>query len=194
MTHKPYVICAILSTIFLTGSSMQQSILGTTKPNVNFYGKLETHQGNVYSVENITINSMFRQIPVYEVPKITTDEHILDLAKGYDKAELDLAEMSEIAVPNQQAIWTVIETRNKRKHEKKFIEIQVTYKDKTERHYLIQENSKIGCDQIMTSGPIEIEKNISIIAIKTLNIEGFKYRDIGKQQEQDKKTTNNPSK
>jgi tmRNA-binding protein len=157
-------------------SEQGSNIDGRKKQAINFTGTLITQQGDEISIENISIGRLYKQIPVYEMPlktekKLTLDKNPLE---GII-TRIDLAEISELLVPEPEKIWYFQKKERSRKTE--YIEITIVSKDTehTTRHYLIELGRKIICDEVNAAGPIE--KDIPLSAVKKLQIKGFTIRD-----------------
>lgn len=195
--HSLYVIIA--STLLFINWSQQETIAGGTKPSINFYGKLTTLQGNQYSIENITIDHLYKQIPLYEAP----NQEALGQAEAQEKNEqngdhckglrltnnpvsgiitkIDLSETSEIRVPNPDKTYYFQRKKGYRCLE--FIEIEIISadKEKTKHTYLIDAERKMYCDEVNPAGPIE--KEVPMQAIKSLQVEGYHFRDTLKKDD-----------
>ena len=63
-----------------------------------------TYNGEIYSVDNISIGRMYKQIPVYELPKSKDSKLTSDPKKGII-SKLDLKEIKEIRVQHPSTIW-----------------------------------------------------------------------------------------
>lgn len=153
-------------------------INGAKKNKVNFYGVLHTINGEIYSVENISIGRIYKQIPVYEKPETPNDQQGTlenDPKKGII-TKLDLSEIQEIYVPQSTKTWHYQQKDGARKTD--YIEIKVNQKGLIST-YLIDINRKIMCDQISPSGPIE--KEVPFNSLDRILIEGYRQRDSAKK-------------
>lgn len=155
------------------------------KQPVNFSGKIMTHQGQEFIVDNISIYGKYEKIPVIDKPvnhaepvmNADTKQYEIKLDANpnadFSKTSLDLNEIKEINVPSPNTIWTY---QKKERHQKiELIEIEVTTKSNTKTSYLLEPKTPIYCDAIDSAGPQE--KTVPLSAIKTLIIEGYTYRD-----------------
>lgn len=207
MSHiKPLPLLLIASCVLFINWSTQETISGGSKPTINFYGKLKTQQGNAYSIENITVDHLFKQIPLYEVPTPASLEAQDETKNGQNNdkqtgirlatspingiiTKIDLSETSEIRVLEPEKVYFFQRKKGYRTLE--FIEIEIISADqeKTKHTYLIEADRKIYCDEINPAGPIE--KEVPVQAIKSLEIEGYHFRDTLKKAEtQGSRTTN----
>ena len=169
--------------------------------NVVFEGILTTQEGHVYKVNEINFNKLIKQIPVFEMPSKDSFEIIdnktnllkKNPAEKLEITKLDLSEISMISVPNPDVIWYYKRNQdgvacpiecsgNDRRYKisedpraSKYIEIKVTDKTGEVDNYLVEANKKIYCSQITASGPRE--KDVQLLAIKTLTITGYHKRD-----------------
>ncbi len=169
-------ISMITCILFLVNwTSQDATISGNKKHRVNFYGLLETQEGNIYKVENISIGMKYKQIYFFEAPNKIPHDRILTLdpRKGFI-AKIDLSEIYEVKVPHPNLRLSFKKGSGK----KEYIEVIIVLRDqdKTERTYLIEPNRKIECDEVTSAGTIEME-SMSFAALKRLVINGYRYRD-----------------
>lgn len=140
--------------------SNDDSIAGKDKPKINFYGKLTDSSGKTYSVENITISGMYKQIPLYQKPADKNTDPTNNITR------IDFAEVYSIRVPFPDTVLTY--------NSRQYIELEVTSADlkRTKDTYIIEASKRLVCDQVNTAGPIE--KDLSFKAVDTLIFEGHK--------------------
>lgn len=193
---KPLI--AIAACILCINWSSQETIAGKVKPHINFYGKLNTHQGKTYTIENITIDHLLKQVPLYEVPSKQTTPPESESAKTTDGEQhagtrlasnptsgiitkIDLSETSEIRVPRPETTYYF--QRKKGFRTLDFVEIEIISadKEKTKHTYLIETDRKVYCDEVNPAGPIE--KEVPIQSIQSLGIEGYHFRDTIKKED-----------
>ncbi len=183
------IVCALITCQIAQGWGSEAGTSVEKKQKTNFYGTLETQQGNTTNVENISIEGKYKQIPVYERPqdvdkeKITTkkrqkvsiEEIPLDIDPSSDLVVtyIDLNEIKEIKVPNAHQQW--VYRRDDSKRALYYVEISVISKGGSQTSYLISRSTKIWCHGISDSGPEE--KKVPLPAVKTLTIDGFCVRD-----------------
>lgn len=176
-------VCAVL-VLLANWTTQDTTVTGDKKHRVNFFGTLETQEGNKYKVENISIGMKYKQIYFYEAPQEIPKDLMLtkDPRKGF-VAKIDLSEVTEIKVPHPERKLTF----KKGTAKKEYVEVVIIFKDeeKTKRRYLIDPRKKIECDEITKAGPIELE-SLSFAALKHLVIKGYRYREP-EQDEVDKK-------
>jgi len=162
--------------LLVNWTTQETTIAGDKKHRVNFFGILETQEGNRYEVENISIGLRYKQIPLYEAPKEIPKNLMLtkDPRKGLI-AKIDLAEVTEFQISNFDK-KLIYQKKGSSKNE--YIKIVVIFKDeeKTKRQYLIDLRRKLECDEINKAGPIELE-SLSFSALKRLIIKGYRYRE-----------------
>ena len=174
-----YMITIVGVVTLINWRGPEPTVDGNLKHKVNFYGKLTTHQGAKYDVDNISFDRQYKQITMYdkpsEHPKPVNQEILLNVnpSKNYIATKIDLSETSEIQVPNPYTIW--IYQKKKKKRKLKFIEVIVVSKSNTKHHYLLERKTKVYCDEIDTAGPVE--KIVPLPAIKSLKIDGYSFRD-----------------
>lgn len=171
-----------------TGS--ETSVSGNHKQTVNFDGILSTHHGKEYPVDNISIEGKTKEIPTYDTPASKENPALyqpqlnpetkrmevnLDVnpATDFVKAQMDLAEISEIQVLNPDVTWVYQKEKKGRKVE--FIEVTFITRSNTKSSNLVERNKYVNCDGIDPAGPQE--KKVPLPAIKRLVIKGFKYRE-----------------
>ncbi len=163
----------------------EATVEGNSKHKVNFSGKLITHQGEEYSVDNISIGNKYKQINMYDKPSkhakagFNTEskrrEIQLDTNPKTDLTvtKIDLSEIKELQIPEPNTVWIY---QKKKKHRKlKFTEVIVISKSDTKRHYILERKTKIYCDEIDKAGPVE--KIVPLPAIDRLIIEGYSFRN-----------------
>ena len=170
------------------------------KQPVNFSGKLTTHQGQEYIVDNISVHGKYKQIPTIDKPLnhaqavMNNDTKHMEIIleknpnTDFSKTYIDLEELKSIAVPSPTTVWCY---QRKDRHQKlEFIEIEVTTKSNTKTSYLIELKTPIYCDAIDTAGPQE--KTVPLSAVKMLTIEGYTYRDTSKDKDKSCPPSNCP--
>ncbi len=114
MIYLLLIINLLLSSNIIQGTSFGSTTKELKQP-VNFSGKLTTHQGQEYIVDNISINNLYKQIPMYDKPsaqiestlnKDTKQREIkLEADPADDITKIDLNEISQIQVPSPETIW-----------------------------------------------------------------------------------------
>jgi len=156
-------------------TTQETTVAGNKKQRVNFFGTLETQEGNKYKVENISVGMLYKQIPLYESPTEPSENYALkkDPRKGII-SRIDLSETETIQVPHPDIVWSY---QKKGFHKTEYIEITVISKDqqKTKCNYLIDVRRKIFCDKINQAGPIELE--VPFQSLKRLTLDGYRYRE-----------------
>jgi len=165
----------------------ETTIEGNLKQTVNFYGKLVTYQGKEYKVDNISIDGKYKQIAMYDKPRqhskpvlnpTTNQKEILLTGNPKDDlitSKIDLSEIGEIQVPKPTITWIYQKEGKGRRLE--FIEVTIISKGKkkTKNSYLLGRKTKVRCDEVNVSGPVE--KIVPLPAINKLIIEGYSLRD-----------------
>lgn len=164
----------VYAPVSATTGSQDASISADKKPAVNFSGVMLTHQGDGFVGDNVTIGGLFKKIVAHRLPA----EEYLDLdnkwllidpsSGGYDKtdhAEMELADIDTIEVPNPQAIWRYLKPDEQKKYNpetqqpngKEFIEIKVTKHDGNVFEYIIELSKKVKFDTLKTLSPKEVD-------------------------------------
>lgn len=176
-----FVLLVLLCRVHATS---EQNVSPTKKFPINFYGVLETHQGNKFAVDNIAIENKYRQIPMYDRPELSNlpdavpnketgklQIMLADNPANFTKTNIDLEECDEIQVdPNPTYAY-----QKGNYHATEFVHVVVIAKGGKTRHdYLMPEHTKLSCDEKNASGPIE--KTVPLSAVKRLIIEGFSQR------------------
>jgi hypothetical protein len=181
---------AMTAILFLANwGSRDTNFDGPQKEAINFYGVLETWQGQRYTVENISIDHRIKQIAMYEKPAtIAADKSEDPASHGYNlkqnptknfvKTKIDLHEVKSLEIPDPEHPW-VYKKRNGMQ-ETEYLEIVVTSKGSQGQadittSYLIEARKKLYCDRII--GPCPEEREVPLAAMKKLVIEGYKYRE-----------------
>ena len=188
MVYLVLIISLLLSSNVIQATSFGSNTSKDLKQPVNFSGKISTHQGQEYIVDNISINNLCKQIPMYDKPSTQIEstinkdtqqkEMILEADPAGDITKIDLNEINKIQVPSPDIIW-YYPTKGRRLE---FIEVEVITKSNTKRSYLLDPKTSIYCDEIDAAGPQE--KIIRLGALKTLSIEGYTYRDTSKEKKE----------
>jgi len=188
MIYALVLIGSLLQINAIYCTSMTNTSADDVKQAVNFSGKLVTHQGQEYIVDNISINGKYKQIPMYDKPAhnskpiLNEDSKQTEIklennpADDFTKTKIDLSEINEISVPSPETVWFY---QKKERHQKlEFTEVVVTTKSNTKTSYLVDRKTRINCDSIDSAGPQE--KQVPLSAVKTLAIEGFACRTMNK--------------
>jgi len=171
-------ILGLIILITLVNWSSETSDGGKRDLKVNFYGTLKTRSGEQFEVDNISIEWLYKEIPLYETPdnqeKLKPD-HVLSKnpLKGII-TRIDLSEVYAIRVPAPDITWTYQKEKGYRNTE--YVEIAVVFEDqKTTHNYLININRKLRCRETNSVGPIE--KEVPFQAVNELIIKGHRARD-----------------
>jgi len=158
------------------------TINGMKKNKLNFYGMLHTRNGEVYSVDNISIGRQYEQIRVYEKPSSDATTLTEDPKKSI-KTKIDLCEIKEIRTVHPLKTWTY--QKREGSAEERYIEIEVIYKGKSEPDiYLIDTRRELMCDRELPSGPEE--KDVPFERLDHITIDGCKERKEPSEAEQKK--------
>lgn len=182
-------IVSILLLVSIVGGWSEQdssSVAGSKKNDVNFYGSLDTHQGKKLNIDNISIDRLYKQVPLYAMPakkdyNKSTYKLTKDPRTAFVVTKIDLAEVAEISVPNPEVVYVFQKEKGYREDE--YIQITVVSNNeaRTQTSYLISKRKKIYVDEINKSGPVE--KEVPLEAIKLLKIDGYKRRDSEQKKE-----------
>lgn len=144
------------------------------KQKTVFYGTLVTHTGEEKerNVSNISIANIIEQIEVFEPTGAPAGPLTNDPKKG-TLIRLDLSEIAKIEVSEPSKIWTY--KRSERSQPTEYVKITVTPRcNGTPKHYLIDLNRRLFCDEKSAGGPIEMD--VPFNNIKSLVIVGFHAR------------------
>ena len=184
MKHFIHISVAATALALLANFSSQDSTInGGIKPNVNFYGTVTDTSDFTFKAENITLEGLYKQIPVYQIPPKTA-------AATYDPSvnitRLDLSEIEKITIETSQI--------PQRFSNRDYLLIVVHSKDaaNTQNTYLIESEKKLRCDQINPAGPIE--KEIKFKAVISITIHGYRQADPIPEKKPVKNNENEPSK
>lgn len=114
--------------------------------NINFYGLLETHEGQIWDIQNIKIGkdreaAHIKHIIMYDKPKdyISPEKNIITLTNdpvSMTYSEISLNEIDTIEVPNPEVSW--IYKKDNAKYGIEYKEVTVTHKDKKKGSYLVE--------------------------------------------------------
>lgn len=182
MIHALIIMIVILA----TNSNQAQWSSTTTKDlkqPVNFSGKLTTHQGNEFDVDNISIYGKYTKIPMALKPEKIAQPELNPETKQYEiklttdpndsTGDVDLDETKEIRVSAPDTIY--VYQKNDRGKKLEFIEVEVISSSGKTRSYLLDPKTPIYCDGIDSAGPQET--TVKLRALKTLTVDGYTYRD-----------------
>jgi hypothetical protein len=185
------LVYPLLIIVLANWSSSESSGDGYRQHRVNFYGTIYTchEDGRSYTVDNISLSNLIKQIPLYEIPSSIAPagaEHKSKLTSNPRKGiitRLDLSEISEIIVPEPEFEYFFQEKKGAAKTN--YIEIEIVYNcpEQKEASYLIETTRKILCNEINPAGPVE--KEFPVQSFCRLIIRGYKNRD-----EEEKKMRN----
>jgi hypothetical protein len=205
ITRRTYGL-ALLSALFLingdwgTKNSSEEKGRWQRQP-INIAGKLITHNGDTYLVDNISLNRQIKQIKLFALPSeklfsISTDKPSIrtitkEPAKYLDTTNIDLVEVKKIETPYPDITWIYEEEPGKgRKLE--FIQINVTLTDDTKNGYLASTRTTLYCDrQTHAAGPQE--KDVPLASIKELSITGYTKKEDPKVAPEQEKATDQSS-
>jgi hypothetical protein len=160
-------IACILVLVLAGWGDKEASLEGMPSSKLNIVGTVTTNNDKTYTVENILLGKMFKDIPFYEKPNDSTQTKLnADPKKGIID-RFSLTEIIQLNVPS-----TIIYTYQPRKSYIKieYIEVQVVWKDssKAPSSYLVETTRKITCTK--GKAPNIIEEEIPFAALKTLQI------------------------
>ena len=175
-------------------SSQDNTVNGGAKPAVNFYGNV-TDLRETFKAQNITLDRLYKAIPVYQQPPLTTTKAIPASSKNlenttltsedhqknnpthtrsYDPSDnitrLDLSEISKITISPSQT--------PQKFGNREYIVIEVISKDseKSKNAYMIEADKRLFFDQINSAGPIE--KEIKLRSIIEITVDGYKQQEV----------------
>jgi len=148
-------------------SSKNSDIVTDNKPRINFAGELITILGEKLQVENCTIGGLYRQIPVYALPKDA------DIDPVIDTTFIDLDQVKQIRTPFDDGSKPQSYTFKKRP----FNEIIVIMNNdaKSEHHYILEATRKFMCQVI--DGDKRLDREMSFLALKSITITSFKKHE-----------------
>jgi hypothetical protein len=206
------IACMIIAAFFTyasvsaTTGSQESTTAGDKKPNINFSGIVITHEGEGFFGNYFNIGGLDRKIIAYHMPPeeyVDEEKKLLLIdpsAGGKEKttyAEMNLAEIDTIEVPNPHAIWRYLKPDDQKKYNaetqlpagREFIEIKVTKDDGNIFNYLIELSKKINSDtrrvltkkeidRVDAAQPADAKEIVSELQAKVIK----KARKSGKKQ------------
>jgi hypothetical protein len=191
MMYLLLIISLLLANNGIQGTSFGSSSKDIKQP-VNFSGKISTHQGQNYIVDNISIDNKYKDIIMYAKPTehekaiLNQDSQHLEIkltenpTTDFVKDAYNLDQIKEIQVPSPNTVWYYQKKPNQQKME--YIEVVVITKSNTKSYHLLEHRAQIYCDEIDAAG--SQEKIIPLAALQTLTIEGYTYRDTSKTKKE----------
>ncbi len=164
-------------------SSEETSVSSKKRLAVNFYGTLTTWKGEEYSIDNIAIGHLYKQIALYEPPAQGQAYTLTANPTDGIITKIDLVNVKEIKVPHPDVVWTYQKSKNTSKHE--YIELVVISTDKTRSSYLIDTRRKVTCNLVRCKeekAVSEAEKEAPFKDIQSLVITGHLDRDASESE------------
>lgn len=129
-------------------------------------GTVITQENKQYSVSDIKIGGLYKDISVYDLPASRIGKSLAKDPYNGTRIWIDLANVKEIRVP---APDTILEYKDPKKNKScEYIEIQVISLENTENRYLIETKHKITFRDIKGGTKIEVP----FIDLKALIIGG----------------------
>ena len=114
--------------------------------NINFYGSIETYEGQTWDVQNIKFGrdreaARVKKIVMYDLPKDSTidadnNRVLVTNPNAMSYSEIDLNEVDSIEVPHAAERWIFKE--DAKKYGIEYREVRVTHKDGKKNSYLIE--------------------------------------------------------
>ena len=162
--HVTLIVCSLF--LCANFSSQDSTTSGGVKPTVNFYGPITDTSNKTFNAINITLERIYKQIPVYQEPPTGS-------AESYDPTvnitRLDLSEIKKIEFPENQKV------QKYRNRDYLIMHVYSNDTKQTQNSYIIEADKKLICDEQNDAGPIE--KEIKFRAVKTIIINGFKQSE-----------------
>ncbi|HSC24988.1 MAG TPA: hypothetical protein VLB80_02095 [Candidatus Babeliales bacterium] len=189
MIYVLILISSLFSLHTILSTSFGSSTTKDFKQPINFFGQLITHQGQEYTVENISIQEKYKDIIMYDTPVqhgeaiINNDTKQLEIkleqnpTTDFAKTTIKLEDVKQIEVPSPETIWIYQKKEHQQKHE--YLELKITYQDKLKKSLLLERKTEIHCDEVTAESQ---KKIIPLSALKKLTIEGFVCRPETKNQ------------
>lgn len=178
MRHLSHIVTYIIPLV-LFAQFGRESEQNHTKPAVNFHGIVIDNADKTLTVDNITIDKLYKQIPFYVKPTDPLQDPLKNIAR------IDLQEVEEIrpAYPNNPKEG-ILKYANRDY-------IQVVIVTKGEKHientYLIETARKLFFDEMQNGYPVERE--LSFEALKKLTLTSYESRDTEKKSKEEVKTS-----
>jgi len=168
-------------------------VAGDKLHRVNFYGRIITvgNQDQEPKIDNISIDNIYKQIPVYLAPTTFTKDinpkTFVIKANPKDiltQVRVDPAEMRSITVRRVEGNPVVWKYMDGDKLRREYIEIIVISNDGSKNNYLIEANKKLHYNEISPAGPKESKLNFK--GLRKLTIEGYRDRELEKKKKLDR--------
>jgi hypothetical protein len=177
MSNGKKLIIGLIMIGLCANFGQQESDTTKEKPRVNFRGLLRDNSGQEFSVENITIGGLYKDIPVYAKPITPTSEPEINTTL------LDLSEVDEIKPTFEHPEQKLVDYQNRR-----YVEITVILKDakKTTMNFIIELSRKIMCDIKTEAG--DVEKRLSFEALQSLKLQDYIKNEESKRNKTQEKT------
>lgn len=182
MIHALIMMIIVLTTT-LNLAQWSSTAAKDLKQPVNFSGKLTTHQGQEFDVDNISIYGKYTKISMALKPENLSQPERNPETKQYEvklttdpnevTRDIDLDEIKQINVPAPETLYVYQKKERGKKLE--FVEVEVISSSGKTYSYLLDPKTPIYCDGIDSAGPQET--TVKLCALKTLTIDGYTYRD-----------------
>lgn len=196
MIHQIIILITLIpSMLFPTnfGSNTSKDL----KQPVNFFGKITTHQGQEFTVDNISINNKVAKILMPLKPENLSAPELNTETKKYEvklpdnpndiaKRDLDLDETAEIRSPTPGTIY--VYQKKERSQKLEFIELEQITTSGNKYTLLAESRTPIYCDVIDNAGPQET--TVPLSALKTMSIDGFRCRTTSADKKKECKPAN----
>ncbi len=153
--------CGFLAVCICANFGIQKTSITPEMPPIDFFGTLLLRNGEQIPAKYITISSLYEHIPLYGATA-TPEQNPLD-----NITRFNLKQIASLTIHHEQA--TI-----RHKH-RTFIPITITLRNSEKATWsgLIETTRKIVCHQVMP-GNIELSKEISIDALASMNIQGYR--------------------
>lgn len=136
------------------------STQGKEAPRLRYYGLLKT-SNKEYPVDKVTIGGLYENIPFYGIPPN------MDISPTADPTFLDLDDIVSI----EPAFPTLKENLRSYKG-REYVEVKIVEKgSNTPRHYLVEKERKIFCEEITAGAQHQREPHFE--ALQRLTIQGL---------------------
>jgi hypothetical protein len=194
MIYQIITLITLLPTIVFPTNFGSNSTKDLKQP-VNFNGKITTHQGQEFIVDNISINNKIAKISMPLKPENLPQSELNADTKKYEvklpdnpndiaKKEIELDDTSEIRTFAPDTIY--VYQKKERSQRLEFIALEQITKSGNKYLLLAESRTPIYCDVIDNAGPQET--TIPLSALKTMTIAGFKCRTTSTDKKKECKT------
>lgn len=166
MKHFSFFMPLVWNIMLCATFGQQSSENPQTRLPLNFKGTLEDIQGNIFTVDNISLSGNYQNIPFYTQP---TKE---DLSPTAHTTFIDLKNITSLEPvrKNEEPVF-----EHYQNHTYQLVNVILNNDEHTQHHYLLDAHKKITCE--LQEGSHALRKELALEAVKKLTITSFEQQE-----------------